>query len=295
MVTTPQVSATQTSGPAASTNGTPSPGVSGQFVRLSILLQSSITTNGQTGKITGVVLGQPGVEANTSAATATPAAGQAQVPVPYVRYVLANMSGASGSSAKELLLPWPMFSFTITNSSNGLVSQNFTLNGSAASRANVPQVSLPTQTAVLQPGWDSQLSQYWASQGFAIPVTGANQPSETDVLLRNTVNGTNIVAQNNQALGQAVDFLIDPSNGQFVYAVFNGGPTFGNRTFVVPVRNLIFQLSGANASGLGPIQLNFPSTVLNTTPSINLNQLMQNPALLQQIIAFWQSIQNTTK
>jgi hypothetical protein len=281
---------TGTGAPVTGATGTPFAGVPGQYVRLWILLQSNLVTGSQSGQIAGVVIAQP--NPSNGASTATPSADQ---PVPYVRYVVVDMSGtanaAPASGTNELLLPWSMFAFNPTTSANGKVNQTFTLKGSADSRANAPQVSLPNTSGVLSPGWDSQLAQYWASQGFNIPVTGSSTQPETEVLLRQTVNGTNMVDPQNQVLGQVSDFLIDPATGQFVYAVFNGGQLFNNRYFVIPIRNLIFQLNSADASGLGNIQLNVPSSALNTAPFIdNLGLVPLDPNLLQQLNTFWQSV-----
>jgi hypothetical protein len=294
MSTTGTPAAAMTSIPVTGATGTPFAGISGNFVRLSILLQSNLDTGSQSGKITGVVIAQPNLSNGSS--TATPAANQS---VPYVRYVVVDMSGtasstpAAGTNGNEMLLPWQMFAFNpVTTSSDGKVSQTFTLKGSAASRASVPQTSLPNTTGVLSQDWDAQLSQYWASQGFSVPVTGNSGQQDTEVLLRQTVNGANIVDPQNQALGQVSDFLIDANTGQFVYAVFNGGSLFGNRYFVIPVRNLIFQLSSASASGLGNIQLNVPSTALNAAPFINnLGQVPLDQNTLQQLNNYWQNLQ----
>ena len=277
--------ATQTGAAGSGTGGTPQAGIPSQFVRLSILLQSNLTTGTDTGPITGLVIAQP--QPSTTSGTA-------KVDVPYVRYVVANPASGSG----EMLLPWQMFKFDpISITSSGAVSQNFSLNGTANSRANAPRVSLPAETGVLTSGFDSQLAQYWAGEGFSVPVTGASaQEPGTQVLLRKNINGTNIVGNNSQALGQVADFLIDPNTGKFAYAVFNGGQLFGNRLFVVPVQNLNFQLNNASAAGLGDIQLNITPELLQSAPLINdLNQFQLDPNLIQQLNTFWQSMQNSTK
>ena len=270
-------------------SGTPQPGVSNQFVRLSILLESALTTGTETGQITGVVIAQaqPSVGTATvapTAAAATPAV-VGNVDVPYIRYVIVDMATGTG----EQLLPWQMFAFDPITSTPGGVSQNFTLRGTANARANAPRVTLPAETGVLTTGFDTQQSQYWAGQGFTIPVTGATaQDPGTQVLLRETVNGTNIVGNNSQALGQVADFLIDPVSGQFAYAVFNGGQLFGNRLFIVPIENLNFQLPTASAAGLGNVQLNINPDLLTGAPNItNLNQIPVDPSLLQQWNDFW--------
>lgn len=283
VVTTPL--ATQTTAAGAGTNGTPQAAVSDQFVRLSILLQSNLVTGSENGQITGVVIAQPQPSSTN---------GTAQVKVPYVRYVVVN----TGSSAGETLLPWQMFTFSpVSTAANGGMTQNFTLNGTAASRSNAPRVTLPAETGVLTTGFDSQLAQYWAGQGFTVPVTGASQQEPgTQVILRKTVNGTNIVGSGSEALGQVADFLINPTTGEFAYAVFNTGPSLGNRQFVVPVQNLNFNLNNASAKGLGDLQLNITSELLKTAPSVtNLNQVPLDPALLQQLNTFWQNVQNSTK
>jgi hypothetical protein len=88
------------------------------------------------------------------------------------------------------------------------------------------------------------------------------------------------------------DILVDANTGQFVYAVINGGQLFGNRLFVIPVKNLIFQLSNAGANGLGNIQLNFDSALLSSAPFFNsMNEIPLNSNLTQQLNSFWQNIQ----
>jgi hypothetical protein len=275
---TPPASTGQTSTPVVVLPGQP-----GQYVRLSILLQSTLSTTMQSGKVTGVVIAQPNATVNAGTPTPTP-----DKLVPYVRYAVVSMNGANGATS-ETIIPWELFTF---NSSG--TSQTFSLKGSASGLANAPVVSLPSQSGVLASGWDNAQTQYWTSQGIAVPVTGAATQPETDVLVRNTLNGTNVVDTKNQVLGSMTDILVDSTTGQFTYAVFSGGQLFGNRTFVVPVKNLIFQFQnlGAGVSGLGNVQLNFSPDVLKNAPSFNgINLIPLDPATLTNLLnQFWQSV-----
>jgi hypothetical protein len=262
------------------------PGQPGQYVRLSILLQSTLSTAQQSGRVTGVVVAQPLPQAGAN--TPTPAPDQL---VPYVRYAVVDMNGAASSGAGETLVPFQLFTFTSSGT-----SQTFTLKGASSGLANAPAATLPANSGVLSAGWDSQQAQYWASQGIVIPVTGQAAQPDTEVLVRNSLLGTNMVGPQNQVIGSLSDILVDSTTGQFAYAVFSGGQVFGNRIFVVPVKNLIFQLDSIGTTGLGSIQLNFSPDVLNNAPFFNsLNIIPLDNTLSNLLNNFWQTVPQNSR
>lgn len=308
---TPSGTATVEATPATgtgSTGGTTGGTVAeGQYVRLSTLLTAKVSTNDSqpAGEVDGVLVEHPvpppaAAEGGASAAatpeaTATSATPDEKTQEFTIRYVLVDTSTAktatNSSGGHIAVIPWQAFDMASMASGSTL-----TLNVASSALASVPLMRL---SEIASPGgnWAGDVATFWSGQGVAgIPNTGAAGGINTEnlALIPREFRGITISDQQGAALGNIADFLIDPSTGVVVSAVFNGGEAFGSKSFAVPMTHLTW--SGNIGTQLGTFQFNFPNDVLKNAPSFDsLQNLNLNQDWSTQFNQFWNSIQGTSK
>lgn len=67
---------------------------------------------------------------------------------------------------------------------------------------------------------------------------------KSKILSSSTLTGQDVHNMNNENIGEIKDLMIDPNNGEIVYAVlsFGGFMGIGNKLFAIPMEALQFQI-----------------------------------------------------
>jgi sporulation protein YlmC with PRC-barrel domain len=156
------------------------------------------------------------------------------------------------------------------------------------------QEAMLTDDRAMQPGWDTDIVQYWTQQGLPIPATGAelDQMGET-VLMRDMFVGMNITDADGMTLGQVNDFVVDLTTGELIYAVLGGGTDTAGQSYAVPFSHLTWhddQAMGATADyATGAFRANFATDALDQAPTFtNVNDLGQRD--VNDVDTYWRGV-----
>jgi hypothetical protein len=291
--------------PSAGNTSVPGTGATESYVRLSTLLNGTVTASDGTnvGTATGVLVQHPVIPAAADT-SATPAASPTVAPTMTaeemaftVRYVLVDVStgasnssssgnaGSAGNGGRLVIVPWQAFDFgTVTAGSAKL-----NVAGSAVTGA--PHFSLP-DVASSTGAWFGQMDSYWAGQSVnGYKTSTAKSLGEANLsLVSHDFRDMAVTGPNGEDFGQVSDLLIDPITGQVLYAVFSGGAALNNQVFVIPL-NLLNWTAATSGTQLGSFAVNIPLDTLKNSPVFqSLQNLTLDPNTVQQLQNFWNSV-----
>jgi len=155
--------------------------------------------------------------------------------------------------------------------------------------------------------WDEPFQAYWTGQGLTIPVTGEGDDAAASfefVLLDEEFEGINVVNANNDDLGEVEDFIIDPTTGEFRYAVLATGGFLGigERWIPVPMSMVYWLVDDDQVEGedtreiddVGEILINIPDDSFENAPAFDsLDELDTTVEGWEtDIETFWQTLDN---
>lgn len=125
--------------------------------------------------------------------------------------------------------------------------------------------------------WDTDFQAFWSGQGLSISATGDETMANTEtVLIEDGFGPVGATNTNGEKLGEVEDFILNPTTGEFRYAILAAGGFLGLGEKYIPVpMNMVNWVADDDVTAdrdvtdIGQVLINVPEDAFENAPSFD--------------------------